>query len=370
MPVSVLIKPASGCCNMACRYCFYREEVKNRKKENASRMSPEILEAAIRQAFEYSPEGACFIFQGGEPSLAGLDFFRLVLDFEKRYNRKGAPVLNCLQTNGLLLDDEWCGFLREADFLVGLSLDGLRESHDRNRITAAGEPTFDRVLETARRLEKHQVDFNILTVLNRNTAPLIRDIYRFYRANGWKYQQYLECLPPLGEDIPWKELALTPEEYGVCLDRLFQLWYEDLNKGRAPYIRQFENYVGILLGIEPEACNQRGRCSLQYVIETDGSVYPCDFYAADRFCLGNIRTSNFRQLAGSEKAGEFLRKPELPEDCGSCEYGLLCRGGCRRLRSIGPAASEKNYLCSGLKYFFDKNAEAIRSISRRLIQKT
>ena len=365
MPVSVLIKPASGLCNMACRYCFYREEADSRGSVVERFMDEKTLEAAVRRTLVSSRDGACFLFQGGEPTLRGLDFFRLAIELEKRYNRKGAPVINCIQTNGLLLDEEWCAFLREQDFLVGLSLDGLRDCHDRCRVAGDGSPTFDRVLEAARLLEKHCVRFNILTVLNRATAPRIGDIYRFYRANGWRYQQYMECLPPAFGTGGWEDLTLGPEEYGICMDQLFSLWYKDWRKGRAPYIRQFENYVGIFLGLEPEACNQRGTCSIQYVIEADGSVYPCDFYAVDMYCLGNINRCRFQELAGGEAAARFLaQSSRLPDACRTCTYAFLCRGGCRRQRTGGPA--EKNDLCSGLRYFFDRNLEKIREISQSL----
>lgn len=366
MQLSVLVKPASGLCNMACRYCFYREEMEKRKGSPPSFMDETTLEHVIRKTLVNAGDGACFVFQGGEPTLCGLDFFRLAVGLETRYNRKKVPVTNCLQTNGLLLDDAWCSFLKEHDFLVGLSLDGLRDCHDRCRVAADGGPTFDKVFETACRLEKYGVRFNILTVLNSCTAPLIQDIYRFYRDRGWSFQQYMECLPTAGgTDAGGQELTLTPEAYGLCMDRLFSLWYRDWKKGRAPYIRQFENYVGIMLGIEPEACNQRGSCTIQYVIEADGSVYPCDFYAEDAYCLGNINRDRFRDLALGAAASRFLEESgSLPGACRDCSYAFLCRGGCRRLR-ISPAR-QKNYLCRGLQYFFDRNLEKIREISQIL----
>ena len=245
-------------------------------------MSEQTLKNVIRKTMLRAEGVVSYAFQGGEPTLRGLDFFRRVMEYERQYNKKGLQVQNALQTNGILIDEDWCAFFREHHFLVGVSLDGTGEIHDRFRhMRGDRSATFDRVVRGIHLLEDYGVDFNILTVVHREVASHVREIYDLYREMGWNYQQYIACLDPLGETRGESEFALDPAMYGKFLTELFDLWYADWKKGRQPYIRQFENYVGILLGYPPEACDQRGVCGITNVVEADGSVYPCDFYMLD-----------------------------------------------------------------------------------------
>lgn len=294
-PIQVLIKPASGLCNMRCGYCFYADEMKHRNRLDYGLMSPETLENVVQRVLDYA-EGSCTIaFQGGEPTLAGLDFYRKLLELEKKYNSKKLSISHAIQTNGYVLDSEWCTFFAENQFLVGLSVDGIKATHDAYRKDAQGRDTYFHTLEAAVMLKEAGADFNVLTVVNSRTAPKIRRIYEQYRKLGFHWQQYIACLNPLGETGINREYSLKPEIYGQFLIDLFELWYLDLQKGEQPYIRQFENYVGILLGHQPESCEQRGACSCQSIVEADGSVYPCDFYFCQSYkmffnsCMGRLR---------------------------------------------------------------------------------
>ena len=202
--------------------------------------------------------------------------------------------------------------------------------------------------------EKYQIEYNILTVVNRQVAENVKEIYKEYKQNGWKYQQYITCLDPFGEPKGQRPYSLTPEIYGQFLIDLFQLWYKDWRRGKAPYIRQFENYVGILLGYPPESCEQRGICSVQCVTEADGSVYPCDFYAMDAYRLGNFNTDQITDFFERKESKQFVEESKKwSEQCKQCEYFSLCRSGCRRSR-VGEkdAGTYRNYFCEGYRKFF------------------
>lgn len=213
-PLNLLIKPASGACNLRCRYCFYYDLTEHREISSYGMMKPEVLEEVIRKALEYA-EGECTIaYQGGEPTLAGLDFFRQSVLFQQKHNHKGLTIHNAIQTNGMALDEEWAKFLSKNNFLTGISVDGTSKTHDAFRKDPQDRDTFSRVMKTIRLFREHQVEFNILTVVNAYTAKQIQEIYRFYRAKNFRYLQFIPCLDPLGEEPGHREYSLTPKAYG------------------------------------------------------------------------------------------------------------------------------------------------------------
>lgn len=351
--MNIMIKPASGLCNMRCAYCFYTDEMNKRTQASYGRMSMETLEHVIQKTLAFAERRCTIAFQGGEPTLAGLDFYRNCLELEKKYNTKKITISHSLQTNGYALDDEWCGFFAENHFLIGLSIDGVKASHDACRKDSQGKDTYIRVLETAQRLKKAGAEFNVLTVVNRKTALKIRRIYENYRKLGFSWQQYIACLDPFDELPGQQEYSLTPQIYGQFLIDLFTLWELDLRRGTQPYIRQFENYIGILLGQLPESCEQRGICSFQNIIEADGSVYPCDFYALDNYCLGNLTTDTFEQIEERRKESRFVENSlNHPDACKQCEFFTVCRGGCRRHREQPGKEKGENYFCEAYRMFF------------------
>ena len=355
-PVSVLIKPSSGMCNMHCDYCFYCDETKNREQANYGFMSEETLRNVIRRTLTQAEGMASFAFQGGEPTLRGLDFFRRVIEFEQRCNRNGVRIQNALQTNGLLIDEEWCRFLKDNRFLVGLSVDGLPGIHDRYRhLNGSSESAYARTSHAAELFDCFEVEYNILTVVHAELAEHIEEIYYTYRRRGWMYQQYIACLDPLGRERGQSPYALTPKIYGEFLIKLFRLWYQDAKKGRAPYIRQFENYLMILHGLPPESCEQRGLCGIQHVVEADGSVYPCDFYVLDEYRLGNFNTDRLDAISAKRKEIGFLeRSRKLDSPCRNCCYYPVCRGGCQRNREWNlETEGYRNYFCESYRMFFD-----------------
>ncbi len=366
-PISVLLKPSSSQCNMSCAYCFYCDEAKNRVQRSYGFMSEQTLKNVIRRTLLRAEGMAAYAFQGGEPTLAGLDFFRRAVDLEQQYNKNFIRVENSLQTNGLLIDEEWCRFLVGQHFLVGLSVDGTEEIHDKLRRTGSGEPTFARVCRASEMMDAFGVDYNILTVVTPRIAGNIREIYSFYQDRGWDYQQYIFCLAPLGESDMFGYVP-SPEEYGKFLIDLFDLWYADLLQDRQPYIRQFENFVALAAGRIPESCDQRGTCGIQYVVEADGSVYPCDFFVLDEYRLGNFNKDLLDEIDAARSGIGFVdRSQKIASACRECPYYRLCRGGCQRSRVWDPdAQAYKNSFCEGYRMFFAHSYEKLMEIGRQL----
>lgn len=349
-PINLLIKPASGNCNLRCRYCFYKDEMMNRETPIYSKMTEYMLEVLVKKALEYAEDSVTFGFQGGEPTLMGLDFYRTFCRLTEKYNRKHLKIYRAIQTNGILLNEEWAKFFAEEKFLVGLSLDGPRPVHDKYRISADGEGTFKTVMHSARILSEAGADFNILTVLTEDSAGDIERIYKFFISNNFLYQQYIPCIEPLNDKN--KEYSLNTETYGKCLKKLFDLWYEDVIRGVPVYNRYFENLIDIIAGYEPESCDMRGYCSVQYVIEANGDVYPCDFYAMDDYRIGNIADDEFEEIDNNRFLKQFIQTSvNIHDKCKQCQWINLCRGGCRRNRETINNELGLNRFCDATEAF-------------------
>lgn len=349
--VSVLIKPASSGCNIACRYCFYHSIAGTRKIANYGVMSEQQAEILVKEIIAYAQEYACFAFQGGEPTLAGLDFFEKIIQLQQKYNQKNIIIQNTIQTNGTLIDDKWAEFLAKNKFLVGLSLDGPRGINDFCRVTGQGDSIFDKVMNTIELFEKYEVDFNVVSVVTNKSADRVSAIYNFFKRKGFHYLQFIPCLDEkYGEHGAY---SLMPEAYGTFLCRLFDLWYEDFSKGLKIDIRMFSNLAQMAAGYAPEECGMCGKCNTYFVVESDGSVYPCDFYTQDEWKLGGVE-DGFSNLYKSEKSMTFMKiSQEVKKECRNCQYFYLCRGGCRRWRDRKlDGRLEVNYLCEGYKIFF------------------
>lgn len=364
-PISVLIKPASGNCNLRCSYCFYYDTMAKREHASYGFMSEETLEAVIKQALDAAKYSCTFAFQGGEPTLCGLSFFEKAVELERKFNKNKVRIFNALQTNGYSIDAAWADFFVKNNFLVGVSLDGGPRQHDCCRKTPDGKGSFLRIMENIALLQRKKVAFNILSVVNAYTAPQIRKNYAFYKKNGLSYLQFIACLDPLGEKPGQRDYSLSPAVYGTFLIQLFDLWYQDLQQGRQPFIRQFENYIAILLGQMPESCDMRGVCGKQYVVEADGAVYPCDFYVLDGYQLGNFRDHTVAELDAAREKMDFIeRSRKKAAACKTCRYAFLCRGGCRRTRL--EAEENRQYFCESYRMFFDARLQQLEYIASRL----
>lgn len=364
----LLIKPASGACDLGCRYCFYADEMSRRAEASRGIMKKETVAAILSKALERcvhdgAREPLSLGFQGGEPLLAGIDFFRFVCDFVEKNNTHGVSVSYFLQTNGTHLDPEFAEFFAAHGFLVGLSVDGPKEYHDRCRVTCAGKSCFNAVMRAASNMRRAGVDFNTLTVVTSVSAAHAQALYGFFARSGFRFQQYIPCVAPLDGECAG-EYGLEAEQYGEFLCRMFDLWYADACRGEKYYVynRDFENWVGILAGRRPEECGMCGVCSAQYLIESDGSVYPCDFYALDAYCLGDLSRDSFDDIdRARERIGFIEASRVLPDECRECRWLPLCRNGCRRNRVGGEAfplcgydmPGGKNRFCTAYRRFFE-----------------
>ena len=367
-PINVLVKPVSSACNMRCTYCFYRDVSSHRETAFQEILTMDTAEKILAALSEYA-EGSCTIaFQGGEPTLIGLDFYQEFMEREKIYTRPGLQFHHAIQTNGYCIDEKWARFFAENKFLVGLSFDGPSKLHNANRRGADGKETYSRALHAAQLLEKCAVTYNILCVLTGKNARSIQQIYQFFKRQGFQWLQFIPCLEPLGQRRGEESYHLSSQVYGQCLVTLFDLWYQDLKSGRYISIRHFDNWLSMLMGREAEACSMRGRCSNQIVIEADGSIYPCDFYATDEWRMGAIGERPLGELLESAEWKRFLQLSDcLPEECRRCDYYFLCRNGCRRDRSWNEQGEYgKLYYCQAHRYFFEKRGTDLYRAARHL----
>lgn len=361
-PIHVLIKPASSNCNLRCRYCFYHDEASKREVRSFGLMSGETLEAIVQKALAYASGSCTFGFQGGEPMLAGLDFFQTLITLQKKHNVKNLTINNSIQTNGTMIDDEWAAFFYENHFLVGVSLDGDESLHNLYRRDAEDQGTFRAVMRGIDTLKRNKAEFNILTVVTAQTAKRIREVYSFFMRNGLVYQQYIPCLEPLGEACGKQKYLLTPKLYAMFLRSLFDVWYADRQKGIFVYNRYFENLLFLLSGHYAESCDMNGVCSMQYAIEADGSVFPCDFYMLDSYRIGNIVSDSLAEIDQNRHDSGFIQQSvRLPDKCASCGWVNLCRGGCKRHR-VSTSIDD-----CGLNYYCEAYQEVFPYIVPRLI---
>lgn len=344
--LSIMIKPASSLCNLRCKYCFYCDVAAHRDVFSLGVMNEATAEKLIKSAFEFADGcSVAFAFQGGEPLIAGMDYFRSFVALAEKYNTKGSEIYYSIQTNGTLVDADWARFFREHKFLVGLSLDG---DYDRNkfRVDANGQNSYYKITKAAKLFEKHGVEFNILTVLTGFCADNAETIYKHFRKEGFRYIQFIPCLRPMGDDTQ-SELYMTPEQYSDFLIRIFNLYVKDFVRGNYVSIRQFDNWVRMYLGQRPEQCGLLGHCTHQFVCEGNGNIYPCDFYCMDEWLLGNINEDSLEAMAKGEKATAFIKESiPMPIKCKDCRFLKICRGGgCKRNRESA------DYCQSYMKFF-------------------
>jgi uncharacterized protein len=354
-PISVLIKPASSKCNLNCAYCFYHDIAKNRTEADFGLMSPETIETIIRKVLQFASGNATFSFQGGEPTLCGIDFFKSVINLQTKLNLHNVKISNCIQTNGILINNEWAEFLHDNNFLVGLSLDGPPEVHDRYRVDANGKGTFNRVMQTTEFFDTYKVEYNILFVVTNETASRPDSIYDFCQEKNFNFLQFMPCIDPAESKRDVHGYSLRPQQYTFFLNHFFDRWSMDFMGGKEISIRYFDNLVRMVMGETPETCSMRGSCGCQFVFEADGSVYPCDFYVTDAWKLGNISKDELLELYEGENCTRFIKSSLSAEPaCRECKWKSLCRGGCRRDReNLLNNKLERNYYCASFKEFLE-----------------
>ncbi|MGE5297052.1 MAG: anaerobic sulfatase maturase [Solirubrobacterales bacterium] len=366
-PFTLLVKPSGSDCNVDCTYCFY----KSRAAEIGSgrqRMSDEVLDKLMKDYLGLRLPMSGFAWQGGEPTLMGLDFFKRAVDLQKRYGVTGQEVGNSLQTNAILLNDaEWCRFLKENKFLVGVSIDGPRELHDHYRLDLGGHGTWDRVMAAIGRMKEVGVEYNTLTLVNRLTADHPDEIFDFLVDLGARYLQFIPCVEVNPQDGTVAEFSVTPKQYGDFLCRLFDRWMafgpDKLS------IRDFDAILSFYIVGRSTICTFDRQCSQYIVVEHQGDVFPCDFFVEPKWRLGNILETPIERLAACANKKAFARcKGDLANKCLVCRYLAVCRGGCLKDRletggrrpeasavsSLQPTAfNRESYYCESYRQFFD-----------------
>jgi uncharacterized protein len=360
-----MAKPAGAACNLACSYCFYLSRWDG---AGIHGMDESMLERYVREyiAAQPGPE-VTFAWQGGEPTLLGLGFFRRAVELQKHYLPAGWTVANAIQTNGTLLDDAWCAFLAAEKFLVGLSLDGPAKIHDRMRVDRGGKPTAERVLAAAERLRRHQVEFNLLCVVGAHSAGHALQVYRFLRRQGTPFIQFIPLVerrrsakphdfaaPHADEPEPGIDpVSITPEAWGRFLCTVFDEWIT-ADVGRV-YIRDFDNWLGMWTGLPSTLCIHAETCGDALALEADGSVYSCDHYVYPAYRLGRLGEQPLADMIASPQQRGFgnAKRDALPAKCLSCQWRKLCHGGCPKHRFPAvPGAPPAPHLCAGWMAFF------------------
>jgi uncharacterized protein len=387
--IHIVAKPIGPTCNLDCEYCFYLEKQALFGTSEVCRMSDEVLSAFIRSYVEAQPTAVVeFVWQGGEPTLLGLDFFRRVVELQRPFAGRKA-IANSLQTNGTLLDDEWCRFLKQYGFMVGLSLDGPQDVHDRYRRDRNGNGTFDRVMRGLKLLQKHGVEYNVMASVARETARRPLDVYHFFKDEGVEFIQFvpiIERLPdavardrglrlagPAHLDRKEQNVEVTswtvvPEEYGDFLIEIYEEWVrKDVG---TVFVMNFEWAINAWIGNPSPVCVHAGQCGRSVVLEHNGDLFVCDHFVYPEYRLGNILTDDLALMVEKSVHSGFGVKKEsaLPKLCGKCEVLAACRGGCPKHRFMETYHSEPGlqYLCAGYKKFFRHISKYLRVMATLL----
>ncbi|MBO0420456.1 MAG: radical SAM/SPASM domain-containing protein [Vagococcus fluvialis] len=342
--ISVLIKPASSLCNIKCRYCFYNDISSIREVNSYGKMTKELASTMIDQIYVDLEDGdtLSLAFQGGEPTLAGLPFYRYLIDYINGQSKK-VQVNYAIQTNGMVINDKWCQLLKENHFLVGLSMDGPAIFHDEGRVDWRQRGTFQRVRKTKELFDKHDIEYNILTVLTNQVAREPDKLMDFILEENIKFIQFIPCLEALSDEYQ-HDYALSPEEFAFFYKRIYARWLAEMKVGNYISIKLFDDLFHLLLNRQVTACGINGKCQTQYVIEGDGSVYPCDFYVMDEYRLGNIQDQTLKELFSQDINISFMcEKRKNTKQCLNCPYQNLCGGGCKRMSDTIYVNKEDTY---------------------------
>jgi uncharacterized protein len=362
---SVLIKPAGPDCNMACSYCFYLEKKDLFTEEKVHRMSEKILEEMIKQTLQQCPREISFGWQGGEPTLMGIPFFQKAIDFQKKYSR-GQTIGNGLQTNGLLINKDWTNFLKENNFLVGISLDGPEHIHDFYRELQGGGKTWKRIEDNAKLMLDAGVAVNALSVVNDYSVQYPEEIYNYHKSLGINFMQFI----PIVETDPKNpakaaDFSVSEKAYGKFLNKLFDLWQADFENGvPKTSIRLFDSVFFSYVDMIPPDCSLMKECGVYVVVEHNGDIFSCDFFVEPEWKLGNIMENKLIDLLNSEKQITFgQQKSTLPEECVNCKWLKYCRGGCPKDRIRDPGDNNLCHFCEAFKMFFEHSDSTFKELA-------
>jgi uncharacterized protein len=372
-----LAKPAGAACNLACKYCFYLPKEKL-YPGSSLRMPDELLELYIKQLLEaHRAPKVTIAWQGGEPTLMGVAFYRQAIAYQERYRKPGMTFENTLQTNGTLLDDDWCEFFKENHFLIGLSLDGPRRLHDIHRVDKAGQPTFDRVMRGLRLLQRHGVEYNILVTVNRINGDYPTEVYRFLRDEaGTEWIQFIPVVERMNPNgLNWIQAgdrvsprAVRPEQFGRFLIQVFDEWVHN-DVGRV-YVQTFEAALRNWMGLPSGMCVFDRTCGYGLAMEHNGDLYACDHFVEPGYLRGNIQEKHMIEMVGSDQQVQFGRDKldHLPKYCLECAVRFACNGECPKNRFVKTPDGMPglNYLCAGYRAFFHRVDGAMRIMATLL----
>lgn len=382
-PLYVMLKPAGAHCNLACKYCYYLE--KNHLYKNTPRhlMTDEMLEQFTREYIEaQTMPQVLFTWHGGEPLMRSIDFYRKALALQKKYAH-GKQIDNVIQTNGTLLTDEWCEFFAQNHWLVGISIDGPQEYHDHYRVTPAGKPSWEKVMQGISLLKKHRVEWNAMAVVNAYNAEHPLEFYHFFRDNGCQYLQFTPIVERLTEhedgrtlasladdrEIPLADASVTPEQWGNFLCTIFDDWVRhDVGK---MFVEIFDCTLANWMGVLPGICAYSKECGHAGVMEHNGDVYSCDHFVFPEYKLGNIREQSLIDMLYGEKQQAFsrLKHTSLPRQCKECDMEFACHGECPKNRFEKDKYGEpgQNYLCQGYYQYYSHVAPYMDFMKRELL---
>ena len=382
-PLYVMLKPAGAHCNLACKYCYYLE--KNKLYPTAQRhlMSNEMLEQFTREYIEaQTMSQVLFTWHGGEPLLRSIDFYRKALSLQQKY-AGGRRIDNVIQTNGTLLTDEWCEFFAQNHWLVGISIDGPQPYHDHYRLTAAGKPSWQKVMQGIKLLKKHGVEWNAMAVVNAYNANHPLEFYRFFKENGCQFLQFTPIVERLTrhedgrtlasladkDEISLSEASVTPEQWGYFLCAIFDEWVrKDVGK---IFVEIFDCTLANWMGISPGICAYSKECGHAGVMEHNGDVYSCDQFVFPEYKLGNIRDHSLIDMLYGEQQQEFsrLKHSSLPRQCKECDMEFACHGECPKNRFMKDKYGDSglNYLCPGYYHYYQHVAPYMDYMKQELM---
>lgn len=382
-PLYVMLKPAGAHCNLACKYCYYLE--KNKLYPTAQRhlMSDEILEQFTREYIEaQTMSQVLFTWHGGEPLLRSIDFYRKALSLQQKY-AGGRCIDNVIQTNGTLLTDEWCEFFAQNHWLVGISIDGPQPDHDHYRLTAAGKPSWKKVMQGIKLLKKHGVEWNAMAVVNAYNANHPLEFYRFFKENGCQFLQFTPIVERLTrhedgrtlasladkDEISLSEASVAPEQWGYFLCAIFDEWVrKDVGK---IFVEIFDCTLANWMGVSPGICAYSKECGHAGVMEHNGDVYSCDHFVFPEYKLGNIRDHSLIDMLYGEQQQEFsrLKHSSLPRQCKECDMEFACHGECPKNRFMKDKYGDSglNYLCPGYYHYYQHVAPYMDYMKQELM---
>ena len=382
-PLYVMLKPAGAHCNLACKYCYYLE--KNNLYQNSHRhlMTDEMLEQFTREYIEaQTMPQVLFTWHGGEPLMRSIDFYKKALALQKKYAH-GKQIDNVIQTNGTLLTDEWCEFFAQNHWLVGISIDGPQEYHDHYRVTPAGKPSWEKVMQGIQLLKKHRVEWNAMAVVNAYNAEHPLEFYHFFRDNGCQYLQFTPIVERLTEhedgrtlasladdrEIPLADASVTPQQWGNFLCTIFDDWVRhDVGK---TFVEIFDCTLANWMGVLPGICAYSKECGHAGVMEHNGDVYSCDHFVFPEYKLGNIKDQSLIDMLYGEKQQAFsrLKHTSLPRQCKECDMEFACHGECPKNRFEKDKYGEPglNYLCQGYYQYYSHVAPYMDFMKRELL---